>query len=289
MRWVQIALLAVIVWIELPVSSSTGVDRRVCGVGEFDSRGECVQCPGGTFGALPGLTNSQCSGKCSGGFFCPPGSTSARQQPCGGSNFYCLPGSAAPLTVNDGFYTTIPQVSIAQEQQHPCEPGYFCTFGIRRPCPAGTFGNTPRLATAACSRSCPAGFYCPEGTDEPLPCPPGTFGADKGITTAACSGLCPLGRYWYAAAMVQVDLTFAGLYIATLECVPAKARRSLHECALPVSLAPHLASPRARARPIAQYLKEQPRACHLLVHQGITARLESLRRSRVAASVPSAR
>ena len=40
-------------------------------------------------------------------------------------------------------------------------------------CRTGAFTSTPNLTLDA--NICPAGYYCVEGTDEPVPCPPGTF------------------------------------------------------------------------------------------------------------------
>ena len=47
-----------------------------------------------------------------------------------------------------------------------CGSGNFCTAGATAPtpCPAGTWGGTPNLASATCSGLCPAGFYCPAGS-----------------------------------------------------------------------------------------------------------------------------
>ena len=36
--------------------------------------------------------------------------------------------------------------------------------GAMTPCPGGVFGNTGGLASAACTSSCAAGYYCPQGS-----------------------------------------------------------------------------------------------------------------------------
>ncbi|CAM9217060.1 unnamed protein product, partial [Sphacelaria rigidula] len=38
-----------------------------------------------------------------------------------------------------------------------CGPGFYCTEGVRRPCPPGTYGNTSGLSTPSCSGPCAAG------------------------------------------------------------------------------------------------------------------------------------
>lgn len=52
--------------------------------------------------------------------------------------------------------------------QAECEPGYYCVGGARILCPAGTFGSSPGLSSAACSGKCPAGYFCRAGLTEML-------------------------------------------------------------------------------------------------------------------------
>jgi len=183
------------------------IDARACNAGTYFDGVKCSLCPGGTFGAIPGLTSATCSGLCAAGFFCPEGSTSSRQKPCGTSTFYCPAGSAERRQVDKGHYTiTFPtdQANLPKSdsskggagQQIRCEKGYYCVFGIRWVCPAGVFGDSTRLTTPACSAPCPKGTYCPEATSIPIQCPAGTFGGELGLTNAWCSGLCPIGYYW---------------------------------------------------------------------------------------------
>jgi hypothetical protein len=182
------------------VSSAT----LVCLRGSFLAGSYCSLCPGGTFGGCPGLTSPQCSGECLAGHFCPPGSVSATEKLCGSTAHYCPRGSAERQRVDQGFYTVTfplsggsPTAVGTADRQTACQPGFYCVNGIRRQCPAGTYGLTTKLTTAACTGPCTLGFYCPEGTSNPLPCPAGTFGADSGLKTMACSGQCPVGHYWY--------------------------------------------------------------------------------------------
>jgi hypothetical protein len=42
-------------------------------------------------------------------------------------------------------------------------------------CPPGRYGNENGLTLSTCSGSCPAGYYCPSGTVNPLSCPYNTY------------------------------------------------------------------------------------------------------------------
>jgi hypothetical protein len=88
-----------------------------------------------------------------------------------------------------------------------------CGMPACSPCPAGTYGATPALTSAACSGNCTAGYYCVAGststTDASCPagkyslvsasmctsCSAGLHGDTVGLTTAACTGLCSAGTY----------------------------------------------------------------------------------------------
>lgn len=48
-----------------------------------------------------------------------------------------------------------------------CEKGAYCSNGLRKLCPAGTFGAVEGLTNSSCSGACPKGHYCPEGTTIP--------------------------------------------------------------------------------------------------------------------------
>lgn len=74
-----------------------------------------------------------------------------------------------------------------------CDPGYCCgtegiavSFEINYKAPAGTycssiFDSLPAIA-------CPADFYCPEGTQEPLPCLSAALGSSTCICTPTSCG-----------------------------------------------------------------------------------------------------
>lgn len=43
--------------------------------------------------------------------------------------------------------------------QVECEPGHYCTGGVRVPCPPGYFGSSSGLKTPSCSGPCAAGAF----------------------------------------------------------------------------------------------------------------------------------
>jgi len=52
-----------------------------------------------------------------------------------------------------------------------CEPGYFCPGNLKKyKCAAGYWGNSRRNTGRICDGVCPEGYYCPEGSINPIPC-----------------------------------------------------------------------------------------------------------------------
>ena len=65
------------------------------------------------------------------------------------SGYYCVPNLVVPGDVS----------SVMSE----CPDGFFCPNGTGynwEGCPAGTFGNAPRLTQASECTPCTAGYYC---------------------------------------------------------------------------------------------------------------------------------
>ena len=174
-----------------------------------------IPCPAGTFGNTTGLGTPLCSGLCQAGYICNTGSVSSMQTQCGDANYYCPTGTGPhPYPVSVGYYTfseiTPRQQGVAQlDQNHLlnqtltrshqaiCPLGSYCTKGIRRSCPPGTYGDKPGLATSACAGNCPLGHYCPLGSTNGTAhrCPAGRYGGIVGLGTSACSGRCMEGYY----------------------------------------------------------------------------------------------
>lgn len=53
---------------------------------------------------------------------------------------------------------------------------------------------------------CPAGFYCPEGTSDPVPCPPGTFNPLEGQDELADCRECYAGKACTQVALRAPDV-----------------------------------------------------------------------------------
>lgn len=162
---------------------------RDCEPGYYCVDGVRIACPAGVYGNSSSLNSPSCSGPCPPGYFCPPGTKAPTSFVCGNNSVYCPLGSALPLPVPSGHYSIDIsgsnilndniRVSVAQ-----CTFGTYCENGVKRNCPAGTFGNRLGLNTSSCTGVCPEGFYCPEGTkleyqypcanDSSIYCPAGT-------------------------------------------------------------------------------------------------------------------
>jgi hypothetical protein len=101
-------------------------------------------CPGGKYGATSGIGDSGCSGPCQAGYYCPPGSLNSTSYPCGSVSNYCPEASSQPLVVDIGYYSSGGSNNFRTEQIK-CEEGFFCTFGEKKSCPAGSYGNEKGL------------------------------------------------------------------------------------------------------------------------------------------------
>jgi hypothetical protein len=45
-----------------------------------------------------------------------------------------------------------------------CEPGFYCTSGVRRKCAAGVYGKSYGLSKPDCDGKCAPGHYCPQAS-----------------------------------------------------------------------------------------------------------------------------
>ena len=69
------------------------------------------------------------------------------------------------------------------------------------------------------------GFYCPAGSSAPTPCPAGTYGSTAGLSTAACSGLCPCCAAG-ASAADDCSFVYGNLVVLIAQTTVASATQS---------------------------------------------------------------
>lgn len=190
------------------------------------SLSEAKPCPAGTYGDSVGQTNPQCKGACNAGYYCAQSSVSATQAQCpvgyycpgGNVNFpsiecpagsFCPAGSSAPSPCLPGTYNrnTRGQDITACIS---CDLGYYCpAAGTVNPikCPAGTYCPTGSQST----NTCQAGYYCPNGTDLKA-CPPGTYNPTTG-SSSMTSCILPGGGYYSSNAASTTKISCpAGYY-----------------------------------------------------------------------------
>ena len=154
-----------------PSTLRTGAER--CPVGSYCVEGLRTLCAGGRYGETTGLATAECSGEARAGTYAPP-------------------GSQLPL---------------------PCPTRHFCLRStvVAQPCPAGTYGASLNLTSAACSGRCTPGYYCPprSASATEVPCPAGRYGASHGLADAACDGPAAPG-YWTSAASTNATAQRCG-------------------------------------------------------------------------------
>ncbi|KAJ1461083.1 hypothetical protein M885DRAFT_612256 [Pelagophyceae sp. CCMP2097] len=191
----------------------------VCDAGHYCVDGARFVCVAGRYGATTGLQTAECSGLCSPGYFCPTGSTRPTEFACGAPELYCPLGSARPRGVGAGNYSTTAVKGFEADdadgafyvaataalgatsafdvraRESVCEPGYFCRGGVRRPCPAGTYGSEFGLFAETCQGPCPPGMFCSEAARWATPVSAGRFCARGGCASARGEGGCAVGYY----------------------------------------------------------------------------------------------
>eukprot|EP00943_MAST-04B_sp_MAST-4B-sp1_P009257 g9257.t1 len=146
-----------------------------------DNLGQRHECAAGRYGAASGLNNSNCTGICSPGFYCPPKSIDPRQKECSG----------VPTNVKYGYYTIggNETTNKTRVSETICETGYFCERGMKFRCPPGRYGRTKGLTTEFCTGYCPAGYMCEWNTTTPLACKPGYYSSGGWSNCSRCGSL----------------------------------------------------------------------------------------------------
>ncbi|KAL8427177.1 hypothetical protein Efla_006804 [Eimeria flavescens] len=149
---------------------------------KIDGAISCDLCPAGRYCDEAGMRHVK---DCRKGMYCPEGSI---------FHINCPPGTYNNSTNRESIDDCLPCDAgkyCQEEELHlpsgNCTSGYFCARGSISIAPMvlDSFGNGP----------CPAGSYCPEGTQKPVPCPPGTYQPSTHASRPEDCIQCPAG--WY--------------------------------------------------------------------------------------------
>lgn len=175
-----------------PCDDGTYTDRN-----DAASQSDCLPCPPGKSCASPtgGSIRPQ---TCKAGYYCPGNSGDKTVA----LNLHSLTGTCSPSSGSPylcpcpaGRYSASDALTAALECTL-CPPGEFCVG-----------------ASAATSGICPAGYYCPDGTQfsTQYPCPAGTYSTSTQLTHAEQCTACPTSQYCTGGPAAPVDCP-AGTY-----------------------------------------------------------------------------
>ncbi|XP_069038919.1 neurogenic locus notch homolog protein 3 isoform X1 [Lepisosteus oculatus] len=193
-------------------STSTSISPHafLCPKGHYCPPGSAhaVPCPTGEYQPNPG---SDYCVPCRPGFYCEEAVTGDPHS-CP-PHSYCPAATQVPQLCPRGTFTPPEQGGLQEEQEClPCPPGRFCRGGrIQGRCAAGFLcvsGSsefTPQGPVLqdwsgceggeSCASPCPAGFYCPEGSEQPKACPSHTIRASPGASRREDCVPCP-AKHW---------------------------------------------------------------------------------------------
>jgi len=162
-----------------------------------------LPCPAGSYCTRSAYNATSFPKPCPAGNVCPRGSCLPLPCPCG---YKCPAKTTAAIICQPPFYcpkqnsTTQTLCPIGSKCDLPgmcvptaCEPGTYVSCAGKKscdPCPKGRFCATPTSSVL-----CPAGFFCPAASSQPIPCPPNKS--------------CPAGSWkaqWYCSALHRLRL-----------------------------------------------------------------------------------
>jgi hypothetical protein len=204
-----------------PGSTSPSPPGSECPIGGYCNPAGFYQlCPPGTYGVVSGGRSLEhACAACEPGYFCPGNGTVEASMRLCSQGGYCPRGSALPLNCDPGTKSSATgQISPAtctpcSRGNHcpfsgtifelRCPQGFYCPVGTSDPigCPAGTFGETDGLHTAAQCVNCTVGNFCPVGTASPQRCPGGTYMPFRAATSSSSCRPCEPGYACPASGM----------------------------------------------------------------------------------------
>ena len=224
--------------------------RSYCPAGTDDP--SATLCAAGRYSNRTGQTNSQCSGPCQEGYYCPEGSSSATQHPCGAVGLYCPSESDLPKVAQPG-EITIGGSDATRTAVEPCPKGSQCAGGVATVCSPGFFSN--ETGSTLCLPCEPGRFNTARNSTTCSPCSNGTFSLGEAATrcgtcgygsfynpgTQACA-LCSVGKFSDVESATQCESCIAGRFMplngssTCFDCVPGQnqstnGRTSCEKCA----------------------------------------------------------
>ncbi|XP_035765653.1 zonadhesin [Neolamprologus brichardi] len=193
----------------------------------------CLSCPAGMFCSQSG--QSQPTGLCEAGYYCPAGSTSPNSTEYQGNSsgshlcppgLYCPAGTGYPLPCPVGSFS-IAQGLKGVDECTLCPPGLFCDspaiaeLSQALPCQAGYVclggSSSPTPSNGSHGYLCPAGHSCPIGSAHEEPCEPGTYSPAPG---AARCLLCPKGTVCPSSATKEPSACPSGRFCPAGTALP---------------------------------------------------------------------
>ena len=167
--------------------------ESICEPGYYCEGGVKYQCPEGTFTSEHGVASVEGCQDCEVGYYCTshPGGPADyhKQHECGSVEVFCPSGSHKATAVRKGYYTIGGDYrNTTRRAEVKCEPGFYCSGGVKRSCRPGVYGGEFGMTDPNCEGYCPKGFYCPEHSVEPIECPGGSYSTGGAWVCTECGG-----------------------------------------------------------------------------------------------------
>ncbi|CAH1797039.1 unnamed protein product, partial [Owenia fusiformis] len=188
----------------------------------------CLLCTAGMYCSSYGLPLPD--DQCDEGWFCPEGETTP--QPPGKqclAGHRCPRGSPMQYPCESGEYQPLP----GEGECLSCPPGKYCDRNDAiSENQSGAGAPSHGVVTP---KDCPAGFYCPNGTETARanPCPVGTYSNTTMLENATECRLCPQGHYCEAVNITEpTGLCSPGFYcvLGAINPIPADASEGGGPC-----------------------------------------------------------
>ncbi|KAJ7990480.1 hypothetical protein DPEC_G00300750 [Dallia pectoralis] len=225
--------------------SSTTPYAFLCPKGHYCPEGSPLALPCSTGEYQPNPGSESCI-PCRPGFYCEE-AVVGDPWPCP-PHSYCPAATMVPQTCPNGTFTPAETGGLQEEREClPCLPGWFCRAGKLQGrcaaghlCMSGSSELTPQEPHAnwshcewgmQCAGPCPAGFYCPEGSEQPEVCPGNTIRVSPGAATIHECLPCP-PQHWCKQGDPVLHLCPAGHYCDGLVSGDSRRGAGPTECPL---------------------------------------------------------